>query len=56
MSQTTVLPVIPPNTALRLSDQLIDALRQRVESRYYDQIHVIEVIARAILHSRGIYP
>lgn len=43
-------------TALRLSDELIVALRQRVESKYYDQIHIIEVIARAILHSRGIYP
>ena len=39
-----------------MSDELIELLRQRVESRYYDQPQVIDVIARAILHSRGLYP
>ena len=42
--------------AMRLSDQLIRTLRERVQTKYYDQLHIIEVIARAILHSRGIYP
>ena len=43
-------------TQPRVSDELLAVLRQRVEARYYDQPHVIELIARAILISRGIYP
>jgi len=39
-----------------MSEELISLLRQRVAARYYDQPHVIEIIARAILHSRGLYP
>lgn len=39
-----------------MSDELITLLRQRVEARYYDRPDVIELIARAILHSRGLYP
>jgi hypothetical protein len=39
-----------------VSEELITLLRQRVESKYYDQPEVIECIARAILISRGIYP
>ena len=39
----------------RMSDELIAALRQRVQDRYYDQPQVIEIIAQAILHSRGLY-
>lgn len=38
-----------------MSDELMAQLRQRVESKYYDQPKVIEMIARAILHSRGLY-
>lgn len=41
---------------LVMSDELLAALRERVNSRYYDQPHVIEIVARAILMSRGIYP
>jgi len=41
---------------LVMSKELLAALRQRVESKYYDQPQVIEIIARAILMSRGIYP
>jgi hypothetical protein len=40
---------------LALSDEFLSLLRQRVASQYYDKPHVIEVIARAILHSRGLY-
>lgn len=39
-----------------MSKEFIELLRQRVASRYYDQPHVIDVIARAILNSRGLYP
>jgi hypothetical protein len=39
----------------RMSDDLIAALQQRIRDRYYDQPHVIEIIAQAILHSRGLY-
>jgi hypothetical protein len=45
----------PGATGFRLSEELIAALKQRVDSRYYDRPDVIEVIARAILCSRGIY-
>lgn len=38
-----------------MSDELIVQLRQRVEARYYDRLDVIEMIALAILHSRGLY-
>ena len=39
----------------RMSEELIEQLRLRVESKYYDDARVIEIIARAILHSRGLY-
>ena len=39
-----------------MSKELIELLRQRVATSYYDQPHVIDVIARAILNSRGLYP
>jgi hypothetical protein len=42
-------------TGFRLSEELIASLRQRVDSRYYDKPEIIEVIARAILCSRGVY-
>jgi len=44
------------DTYVWMSEELISLLRQRVAARYYDQPHVIEIIARAILHSRGLYP
>lgn len=40
----------------RMSEELVQLLRQRVAERYYDNPQVIDIIARAILHSRGIYP
>jgi hypothetical protein len=54
---TPVLQTIPrPGaTGFRLSDELIAALRQKVDSRYYDRPEIIEIIARAILVSRGVY-
>jgi hypothetical protein len=42
--------------SIRMTDELIELLRRRVSSHHYDRPEVIEVIARAILHSRGIYP
>lgn len=45
----------PGATGFRLSEELIAALRQRIDSRFYDRPEVIEVIARAILCSRGVY-
>lgn len=39
-----------------MSDELLALLRQRVAAQYYDQPQVIDVIARAILISRGPYP
>jgi len=45
----------PGANGFRLSEELINALRQKVDSRYYDRPDVIEVIARAILCSRGVY-
>jgi hypothetical protein len=41
---------------LLMSKELIELLRQRVAGQYYDQPHVIDIIARAILISRGLYP
>jgi hypothetical protein len=43
-------------TQVWMSEELIALLRQRVATQYYDQPHVIDVIARAIVHSRGLYP
>jgi len=39
-----------------MTEELIAILRRRIEARFYEQPQVIEVIARAILHSRGLYP
>jgi hypothetical protein len=48
--------ITKPESELQLSDELIALLRSRVAAKYYDQPEVIELIARAILHSRGLYP
>jgi hypothetical protein len=45
----------PGATGFRLSEDLIVALRQKVDSRYYDRPEIIEVLARASLCSRGVY-
>jgi MinD-like ATPase involved in chromosome partitioning or flagellar assembly len=45
-----------PMSQVIMTDELITVLRQRVASQYYDQPKVIEMIARALLHSRGLYP
>ena len=39
-----------------MSEEFLALLRQRVAAQYYDQPQVIDVIARAILISRGLYP
>lgn len=41
---------------LVMTDELLRVLRQRIASHYYDRPEVVEIIARAILYSRGIYP
>ena len=49
-------PITNAQNGLQMSDELIALLRRRVAAQYYDQPQVIDVIARAILHSRGLYP
>ena len=39
----------PAEPTLRLSEEILVALRQRIDSCYYDRPEVIEVIARKIL-------
>jgi hypothetical protein len=36
----------------RMSEELVALLRQRVATRYYDQPHVVDAIARALLSAR----
>jgi hypothetical protein len=55
MSPAPVVSRKPAATTFRLSDEILAALRQRIDSRYYDRPEVIEVIARAILYSHGVY-
>ncbi len=50
------VPLTAQTPFFRLSAELIAALRQRVADRYYDTPQVVEVLARAILCSRGVYP
>lgn len=47
--------VMPFPGRSRMSEELLATLRRRIQDRYYDQPHVIEIIAQAILHSRGLY-
>lgn len=44
------------NGTLQLSEELVAVLRHRVASQYYDRPQVLDVIARAILNSRELYP
>ena len=39
-----------------MTDELLATLRKRIDTKYYDHPEVIEIVARAILMSRGIYP
>lgn len=39
-----------------MTDELLSLLKQRIASQYYNKPEVVEIIARAILYSRGIYP
>jgi hypothetical protein len=53
----TMLSGSVPNQESRVvTDELLELLRQRVASQYYNRPEVVEIIARAILYSRGIYP
>jgi hypothetical protein len=53
----TMLSGSVPNQESRVvTDELLELLRQRVASQYYNRPEVVEIIARALLYSRGIYP
>jgi hypothetical protein len=39
-----------------MTAELLMLLKQRIASQYYNKPEVVEIIARAILYSRGIYP
>ena len=46
-----------PNQESRvMTDELLSLLKQRIASQYYNKPEVVEIIARAILYSRGVYP
>jgi hypothetical protein len=55
MIPTPILQAKPAQPAFRLTDEILASLRQRVDSSYYSRPDVIEVIARAILCSHGVY-
>ena len=46
----------PNREPLVMTEELLRVLRERVASQYYNRPEVVEIIARAILYSRGIYP
>lgn len=46
----------PNREPLVMTDELLSLLRERIASQYYNRPEVVEIIARAILYSRGIYP
>jgi len=49
-------PATYSETSVWMSEELIALLRQRIAAQYYDQPQIVDVIARAIVHSRGLYP
>jgi len=53
---TQVLSLPNRTGPIRMTEELLELLRQRVAQQYYNRPEVVEIIARAILHSRGIYP
>ncbi|HEX7939824.1 MAG TPA: hypothetical protein VF483_12630 [Gemmatimonadaceae bacterium] len=55
MPPAPILSRKPERQVFRLTDEILAALRQRVDSKYYDRPEVIEVIARAILCSHYVY-
>jgi len=55
MTPVPILATKPQRQVFRLTEEILAALRQRVDSSYYNRPEVIEVIARAILCSRGVY-
>ena len=55
MPPVPILPPKPQRPVFRLTEEILAALRQRVDSKYYDRPEVIEVIARAILCSHYVY-
>jgi hypothetical protein len=52
----TMLSSSPNREPLVMTEELLSILRERVASQYYNRPEVVEIIARAILYSRGIYP
>lgn len=55
MSITPIIRPKPQRPVFRLTEEILAALRKRVDSKYYDRPEVIEVIARAILCSHYVY-
>jgi hypothetical protein len=55
MDSNSIPTIVRRDNLSRMSEELITALKQRVASNYYDRPEVVEIIARAILHSRGVY-
>lgn len=55
MTPNSIPTLVRLDNMSRMSEELVAALKQRVASNYYDRPEVIEIIARAILHSRGVY-
>lgn len=47
---------VPNQESRVVTDELLELLKQRVASQYYNRPEVVEIIARAILCSRFIYP
>lgn len=55
LSERKIRPSVEIQGLFLMSDELIELLRERVAQQYYDQPQIIDVIARAILNSRGLY-
>jgi hypothetical protein len=55
MNSNSIPTIVRRDNMSRMSEELVAALKQRVASNYYDRPEVVEIIARAILHSRGVY-
>jgi len=55
MNSNSIPTIVRRDNLSRMSEELVAALKQRVASNYYDRPEVVEIIARAILHSRGVY-
>jgi hypothetical protein len=55
LSERKIRPSVEIQGPFLMSDELIELLRERVAQQHYDQPQIVDVIARAILNSRGLY-